>query len=115
MESKTRPLVVIESPLRGSVRRNVAYAKAAMRDSLERGEAPYASHLLYAQDGILDDDVEAEREAGIVCGLTWGAKAELVAVYVDLGVSEGMRRGIADATKRGAKVEYRTVPGWKWP
>lgn len=40
----SKPLVVIESPLKGSFRRNVAYAKAAMRDSLARGEAPYASH-----------------------------------------------------------------------
>ena len=37
-----RFLVVIESPLRGSVRRNVAYAKAAMRDSINRGEVTTA-------------------------------------------------------------------------
>lgn len=109
------PLVVIESPLRGSVRRNVAYAKAAMRDSINRGEAPYASHLLYAQAGILDDEVAAEREIGISCGLRWGEKAELVAAYVDLGVSDGMRQGIAAAAERGQTVEYRTIPGWKWP
>lgn len=109
------PLVVIESPLRGSVRRNVAYAKAAMLDSIGRGEAPYASHLLYAQAGILDDTNADERKAGMARGLAWSAKGDLVAAYVDLGVSDGMRAGIEAAGKAGTAIEYRTVPGWKWP
>jgi hypothetical protein len=108
-------LVVIESPLAGDVVRNVAYAKAAMRDCLARGEAPYASHLLFAQDGILDDTVPSEREQGISAGLAWGAKADLTAVYVDLGTSPGMLRGVARADDEGRPVETRRIPGWQWP
>ena len=48
-------LVILESPFAGDVKRNTAYARAALRDSLLRGEAPIASHLLYTQDGVLDD------------------------------------------------------------
>jgi hypothetical protein len=47
-------LVIIESPYAGDVEPNVAYAKAAVLDCLSRGEAPYASHLFFTQDGILN-------------------------------------------------------------
>ena len=56
--------VILESPYAGSVEENVAYARAAVRDSLLRGESPIASHLLYTQPGILRDDVPDERRAG---------------------------------------------------
>ena len=46
--------------LRGHVEENVAYARAAVRDSLLRGESPIASHLLYTQPGILKDSVSDE-------------------------------------------------------
>ena len=38
-------LVVVESPYAGDVETNVRYARAAIRDCLMRGEAPFASHL----------------------------------------------------------------------
>ena len=39
-------LVIIESTFAGDRLRNIAYARAAMKDWLDRGEAPLASHLL---------------------------------------------------------------------
>ena len=45
-------LVLLESPYAGYVERNLAYARACMRDCLLRGEAPFASHLLYAANLI---------------------------------------------------------------
>lgn len=83
-------LVIIESPYAGEVDANVEYARSAMRDSLNRGEAPIASHLLYTQPGILRDDVPAERQWGIDAGLAWRSVAELAAFYVDRGWSSGM-------------------------
>jgi hypothetical protein len=80
-----------------------------MRDSLLRGEAPLASHLLYTQDGILDDTKKSERDLGIEAGLLWGREAELTVVYEDLGISEGMKLGIARAEKDGRPVEYRKI------
>lgn len=106
---KTTPLVVIESPLSGDVTRNVAYARACMRDSLHRGEAPYASHLLYAQEGILDDTVTLERKQGMEAGFQWGTAADLVAVYQDYGISTGMAMGIEKATHNGIPVVYRNI------
>jgi hypothetical protein len=52
---KNMKKVIIESPFAGDVKKNIEYARKCMRDSLLRGEAPLASHLLYTQDGILDD------------------------------------------------------------
>ena len=44
--------VLIESPLASptveGLVKNKKYARACLRDSLSKGEAPYASHLLYA-------------------------------------------------------------------
>ncbi len=48
---------IIESPYAGDIQGNLAYAKRCVLDSLSRGEAPIASHLLFTLDGILDDAV----------------------------------------------------------
>jgi hypothetical protein len=115
--------VIIESPLRGDVERNKRYLLACMRDSLARGEDPYASHLIYPL--VLDDDIPKERERGIEAGLNWGRCAELTAVYADLGpFSEGMERGVQRAKAEGRAIECRTLGGewsklfaatwWSW-
>lgn len=104
--------VILESPYAGDIERTVRYARAAMADCLARGEAPFASHLLYTQPGVLDDAVPEEREKGIAAGLAWRNAADATVVYTDLGISAGMRAGIGDATDRGQPVEYRTLHGW---
>lgn len=105
-------LVILESPFAGDVKRNVRYARACMRDCLLRGEAPFASHLLYTQDGVLDDDVPPERDHGIAAGFAWRAVAAKTVVYTDCGISYGMKLGIADAVRRGRPVEYRRLALW---
>lgn len=103
--------VILESPYAGDVEKNVAYARACVRDSLARGEAPIASHLLYTQPGILKDNVATERQWGIDAGLAWGAVAEATVVYIDRGISKGMEYGIAAANNVGRAVEMRTLFG----
>lgn len=104
-------LVQLESPYAGDIDRNVRYARACMRDCLMRGEAPFASHLLYTQPGILDDAIPAQRVLGIDAGLEWGEMAMFTVVYTDLGVTAGMVKGIARAHADGRAVHYRTLPG----
>ena len=101
--------VVIESPLRGDVKLNMAYAKLCMLDSFKRGEAPFASHLLYAQTGLLSNTVQAERTLGMEAGFLWGQGADLVAVYANLGISCGMAAGIWRAKREGLTVEHRKL------
>ena len=105
-------LVIIESPFAGDVERNLAYARAAMRDCLMRGEAPFASHCLYTQSGVLDDQLAVERVIGIQAGLAWGAMADRTVVYSDLGISNGMREGILRAEREGRPVVFRSLPEW---
>ena len=103
-------LVIIESPYAGNVEANVEYARRCVRDSLGRGEAPIASHLLYTQPGILRDELPDERQWGIDAGLAWRKVAEMTVVYTDLGISRGMEYGIAAAKKAGIPVVRRTLP-----
>lgn len=105
-------LVIVESPYAGDIETNVEYARACVRDSLSRGEAPIASHLLYTQPGVLRDEVPEERQWGIDAGLAWKAVAEASVVYTDLGVSRGMEYGISAAEAAGLPVERRSI-GWK--
>lgn len=102
-------LVILESPYAGDVERNVSYARACMADCLRRGEAPYASHLLYTQPGVLDDTIASERALGINAGFAWGEVAAARVVYTDLGISGGMTAGIAEAKRLGQPVEYRAI------
>lgn len=110
--SRTAPIVIIESPYAGGIERNVAYLRACLRDSLLRGEAPYASHGLYTQEGVLDDLVPEEREHGIEAGFAFRKVASLTAVYDDLGISHGMQLGIDHAIEEGCPFEYRKLDGW---
>ena len=102
-------LVIIESPYAGDVEANIEYARRCVRDSLNRGEAPIASHLLYTQPGILNDDDPAERQWGIDAGLAWREVAQATVVYTDRGVTRGMSYGIRAAEDAGISVEYRQI------
>lgn len=102
-------LVIIESPYAGDIPANVEYARAAVRDSLSRGEAPIASHLLYTQPGILRDELPDERQWGIDAGLAWRHVSEATVVYTDRGMSRGMEYGIAAARAAGKPVEFRSL------
>jgi hypothetical protein len=135
-------LVILESPFAGRPKgwiarvpglrrlaaavlrwRNIRYARAAVRDSILRGESPIASHLLFTQPGILRDDRVGERALGIAAGLIWGETAlyfsrhdaPLSAFYIDLGITEGMLLGAERAARQGRAVDHRRVRGWRTP
>ena len=107
----TPPRVVLESPFTGltpKVRReNLTYALACLHDSLRRGEAPFASHLLYAR--VLDDNDAEERRQGINAGLAWIGAADYVVLYEDRGVSNGMKQAIVEAERLGKRIERRRL------
>ncbi len=113
-----KPVAVIESPYASRNGRellnNINYARACMKDSFERGEIPFASHLLYTQPGILDDSIKEERNKGIEVGFYLTDKiANVIAVYTDLGITEGMKKGIINWNEKGKNLEYRTL-GERW-
>ena len=101
--------VILESPYAGDIERNVKYARECVRDSLSKGEAPIASHLLYTQDGILDDDIAHERKWGIDAGLIWKEVADKHVFYIDYGYSKGMLYAKQYATENNIPIEERTL------
>lgn len=103
-------LVIIESPYAGEIEANVAYARAAMRDSILRGEHPIASHLLYTQPGILRDEVPEERERGIAAGLAWRRVADKAVFYTDRGWSRGMLAAREIYEREGFPFAERSLP-----
>lgn len=113
--------VILESPYAGNIEENLSYARLCVRDSLQRGEAPIASHLLYTQPGVLRDEIPDERQWGIDAGLVWGLVADATVVYIDYGISNGMKYGIENARRASRPIEYRTIkerqanggPGWE--
>ena len=106
-----KPFTVIESPFSAPdidrLVRNVQYTMLAVRDSLNRDEAPYASHLFYTQ--MLDDNNQDERQLGMDAGLTICHHAEQTAVYTDYGTSRGMQYGIETASTAGRSVIERKL------
>ena len=100
-------LVIIETPYSGDVKANTAYARSCLLNSLRRGEAPIASHLLHTQ--VLDDMHPDERSLGIEAGLAWYRVATKCAVYSDRGISGGMKKGLVRAMQHDVAVEYRSI------
>lgn len=111
MEMKRR--VIIESPYNAEtaegIAENVAYAKLAIMDSLRRGEAPIASHLLFTQEGILKDSVPSERRLGMAAGHAWIRVADAVVFYTDRGMSNGMDKARQIAFNAGVLFEVRKI------
>lgn len=102
-------LVILESPYAGNVEENIQYARLALRDCLLKGEAPIASHLLYTQEGVLNDNISSERQHGIDAGLAWGNVADETIVYIDKGISTGMEYGIKRAISEGREICFRSL------
>lgn len=103
--------VILESPYAGDVEANLIYARACIGDCLLHGESAIASHLLYTQPGILDDNEPAQRRLGMQAGLAWLTVADASVVYTDRGISEGMAHGIKRARELGVPVEFRRLYG----
>lgn len=107
--------VIIESPLRGATgspeeyERNRAYARRCARVCLKEGLAPFASHLIYDQPGILDDLVPEERDLGIAAGLAWALIATKRIFFIDYGWSSGMLKAKAFYDEVGLSYEVRSI------
>ena len=102
----------MKATIAGDVDTNIKFARACMRDSLSRGEAPFAMHLLYTQEGILRDEIPEERKWGMEAGFAWGIHACKTVVYTNLGITKGMELGIQRAKEEGREIEFRELDCW---
>ncbi len=107
--------VIVESPYAGNIALNELYARFCMHDCLvNHGESPYASHLLYTQEHVLDDSIPNERNLGIQAGFEWRSVTDLTVFYTDLGISSGMTWGAKDCGERGVETAKRKLPDDLW-
>lgn len=104
-------VVTVESPFKSDIPQKTVlfayYAQLAMLDCMERGEVPFASHLLYTQ--VLMDGKSEEREKGMKMGRAVSELTSKTVAYVDFGISEGMRKGILDAKWANRPIEERRL------
>ena len=70
-----------------------------------------AGHLLYPR--VLRDEVPDERAWGLGAHLAWVACVEAVVVYIDRGISSGMRAAIERAYAEATPIECRRL-GEQW-
>ena len=105
--------VILESPFAADCPKehaaNVAYARQCVVHSLSLGESPLASHLLYTQPGVLDDTDPAQRALGIAAGHAWFSSANRCVVYIDRGISDGMREGMEQAMRYNVPILQRSI------
>ena len=108
--------VYIASPFRADTPddrdRHRLYLFDACEDATSLGDAWVAPHASYTPH--LDDRDPAQREQGLRMGLAWIAPGviDVLLVYADLGISEGMAAEIALAESARIPVVTRSLPGW---
>jgi len=96
------PLVYIASPFSGDTDRNTERACGYCRFALSRGCIPLAPHLHYPR--FMDDTDSDERERGLFFALVLLGKCDELWVFGN--ISEGMKREISKAQRRGIPIRY---------
>lgn len=108
----SRKAVVIISPfmVEDPTKRELfyRYAKRCAQDSMRRNEAPLVSHVFY-YDMFGFSTVAIERDLGFNSQLTWIRKTDLVVVYSDFGITQGMKAAIDYAKFKNKKIEFRKI------
>lgn len=85
---------------RGNRETNLEFAKLFCGAVIEEGDIPICPHLFYAE--VLNDDVEAQRAAGLEIGLELLEDCKELRIYSR--ISEGMKAEILRAEELGIPV-----------
>jgi len=83
------------------------YAVRASQDSIKRHEAPISTSLFFYD--TLNIHVRIEKDIGLQSMMSWIRHADVLAVYIDYGITQAMDLCIKIAKIKGCKIEYRTV------
>jgi len=112
-------ITMIESPFRGrgdseimrtaDAAANRAYAYRALHHSLQIGEAPFASHILYPL--VLNDNIPEQRTLGMRAGFEFLKCMEQYAFYTDRGWSDGMIDALEKAALHKKEIVLRSFEG----
>jgi len=106
-----RKAAVILSPFMAEdpsqARRMERYAKRCLQDSVLKNEAPVANHYFYYE--VLNSNLSIERDIGLQSQLIWIKHADLVVVYIDMGITQAMELAINVAKIANKRLEYRSI------
>ena len=84
------------------------YAKAATQDSFKNNEAPISSQSMYfGLSGTSGTNLE--RDASFVTQLNWMLKCDLVAFYIDYGITPAMESMLNFCIRKNIKNEIRKI------
>lgn len=104
---RNRKKIYVVSKYAGNTGSNIRNAVKYCRYVIAEGGMPIASHLLYPASGILRDEIEAEREMGLMFGLALLGICDEVWVFGD--VSPGMETEIKEARRLNKPVMFKEV------
>ena len=97
------PLVYVCSPFAGDVESNTKNARDFCRFALNKGNIPFAPHLLFPQ--FMNDNNPSEREQAMHFNYVMLGKCDELWVLGDV-ISKGMSIEIAVAEKRKMSIKY---------
>lgn len=97
-------LIYVCSPLRGDMEGNVKRAKEYCKAVIQAGHIPIAPHVAY--QGVLNDDIPAERETALKIGQELLTKCNEIWVFGHF-ISEGMKGEVEAARRLGMSVYYQ--------
>lgn len=84
------------------------YVKAATQDSFKNNEAPISAQSMYlGLSGMSGTNLE--RDASFVTQLNWMLKADLVAFYIDYGITPAMESMINFCIRKHINNEIRMI------
>ena len=82
------------------------YANRAARDAANRNEALIMANLAFMNPAGV---AAVERDDAFLNLLSWIPRADVVAVYVDYGITPAMQVAINVAITKNKKIEYRSI------
>lgn len=99
------PFLIEKTELKHKLER---YAKAATQDSFKNNEAPISSQSMYLNlSGTTGTNLE--RDASFVTQLNWLLKADIVAFYVDYGITPAMESMLNFCMRKKINSEIRMI------
>lgn len=107
---KLMKLAIIEAPFNCpemDEKKYKWYMSLCIKDCFDRGESPFSADSFYHQ--FLDAKVLTQRTKAISAGLEWARYADVVAFYIDFGISEAMKDRMKIYKAQHKKIECRTL------
>lgn len=106
-----RSRVYIATPYRTETMRDSydRYLLKCIEDSILKGEAPYAPHVYLPKLKLCDDRTTEGRRIGMEVGQKFLNICQLLAVYKDFGISEGMQMEMDTAKNLKIPINIRSI------